>query len=157
MHVNELKLSVALEEFYIFSRFLDQKCKHHFFEENKYFYCFFFIDLKYRCFQTRLADLKNAKYFKICLWRIFHDFFWTKLIFRIFWYFRKSLSSHVFYFMGTCLTKHIIASSSHFLTIMFSKKCPLPVLTWNFKSHLYDICRRFFLFLSRIVSLILNE
>ena len=58
VHFNGLKLSGALEEFSITSQFLGSKMQKSIFEENKGFECIFFI-LKYRWFQTRLADLEK--------------------------------------------------------------------------------------------------
>ena len=56
MHFNGLNSSGALKEFLLLHNFWAQKCKNQFFEENEGFECSFF-ELKYRGFQTRLADL----------------------------------------------------------------------------------------------------
>ena len=73
VHSKGVKLSGALEEFSITSQFLAQKCKIQIFEENKGFECSFFFELKYRWYQTRLADLKKTPSPWIFL---MNDFLW---------------------------------------------------------------------------------
>ena len=68
MCIVKLKLSGALEEFTITSRFLGSKMqKNQLFEENKRFECSFFFQIQVQVIATCLVDLKKHQTHAILL------------------------------------------------------------------------------------------
>ena len=65
MHLNGLKLSVALKKFTITSQFLVSKYKNKIFEENKGFECFFRIEVQ--VISNPSSRHRNNKPLNFCL------------------------------------------------------------------------------------------
>ena len=136
MHFNGLKLSGALEEFSIYSRFLGPKCKTQLFEETKRIDCSF-----YRIEAQKITNPSSQleKTHKILEFLLITDFFmiFIKSSFSTFSDYFENNQLYILFKIIVCVLFHVYAfDQTHYSLIspfsndiFFQNWCPLPVLT----------------------------